>query len=56
MRQSYGIDLWLLAWRILLLLDHRLWIMMMPGCSLLTVCPIGLSVAWHTMGQDLLVP
>ena len=55
MRQSYGIDLRLLAWRIMLLLDHWLRIMMMPRCRLLTVCPIDLAVAWHAVGHDMLV-
>lgn len=40
----------------MLLLNHRLRIMMMPRCSLLTVCPIGLAVAWYAMGHDGLVP
>lgn len=40
----------------MLLLDQRLRIMVMPWCSLLTVGPIGLAVAWQTMGHDLLVP
>ena len=40
----------------MVLLDHRLRIMMMPRCRLLTVCPIGLAVAWHGMRDDLLVP
>lgn len=40
----------------MLLLDHRLRVMMMPRCSLLTVCPIALAVAWHAMWHNLLVP
>lgn len=56
MGQSYGIDLWLLAWGIMLLLDHRLRIISMPRCSLLTVCSVGLAVVWYAMGHDLLVP
>lgn len=56
MGHPYSIYLWLLAGRIMLLLDHRLRVMMMPRCSLLTVCPIGLTVAWYAMRHDLLVP
>ena len=42
--ESYGIDLWLLAWRIMLLLDHRFRIKV-SWCSLLVVCSVGLAVA-----------
>lgn len=40
----------------MLLLNHRFRILMMPRCCLLTVCPIGLAVAWYAMWHDRLVP
>lgn len=39
----------------MLLLDHGFQFVMMPRCSLLTVCPIGLAVAWYAVGDYLLV-
>lgn len=56
MGQSYGIDLGLMAWGIMLLLDDRLWVILMPRCSLLAVHSIGLAVVCYGMGHDMLVP
>lgn len=56
MGQSYGIDLGLMARGIMLLLDDRLWLVLVPWCSLLAVYSIGLAVVWYGMGHDMLVP